>query len=322
MGTITWLHLSDIHFRRTQSYNQHIGLQPLIQDIRELFESGLQPDFIVLTGDIAQASRPEEYDMAKRFLDDVLDATGLGKDRLFLVPGNHDVDRSKNEMIAKAMIPALFDRNAVNDFLASDGQRAVVFDRFHHYHQFLHDYLGPDVPYDPQSEYYYIKHIEVAKQPVAILGLNSAWLAASDKDRNQLLLGERQVRDALELSRGAALRLALMHHPFDWLRDFDYRDVEPLLRKGCHFLLHGHRHEVGFLEVRGPSGLAMVIAAGACYDTREYLNSYNVVRLDLKSAQGTIYLRVFSDRNGGFWAQRYGELRRGAGWSIHLPTAG
>ncbi|ETW98615.1 MAG: hypothetical protein ETSY1_17995, partial [Candidatus Entotheonella factor] len=321
MGTITWLHLSDIHFRQSQSYGQHIVLQPLIRDIRERCVQGLQPDFIVLTGDIAHASRPEEYDMAKRFLDEVLDATGLEKDRLCLVPGNHDVDRGKNDMIARAMIPALSNRSAVNEFLANNEQRAVIFDRFHHYNQFLHDYLGADVPYDPQSQYYYFKLIEVAKQPIAILGLNSAWLAASNEDRNQLILGERQVREALEASQGAVLRLALMHHPFDWLRDFDRTAVESMLRRQCHFLLHGHMHEVGLLEVRAPSGAAMIIAAGACYETVDYPNSYNVVRLDLKSGQGTIYLRVFSDRNGGFWAsdtRSYAEAPNGE-FTFPLP---
>ncbi len=250
MTTVTWLHLSDIHFQQAQSYDQHIVFQPLIRDIRELCEHDSQPDFIVLTGDIAQASRPEEYEMAKQFLDEVLAATGLGKDRLCLVPGNHDVDRGKNPIAANGAIATLNDRESGNDFLASD-ERANVFARFHHYHEFLRDYLGSHTPYDSPNASFYIKHLEIANQQVAILGLNSSWLAASNADRNQLILGERQVRDALESSQDATLRLALMHHPFDWLQDFDRGEVEPLLQKRCHFVLHDHMHDVGLLGVRG-----------------------------------------------------------------------
>ena len=45
----------------------------------------------------------------------------------------------------------------------------------------------------------------------------------------------------------------------------------------------------------------MVIGAGSCYKTREYPNAYNLVHLDFGSGKGTIYLRMYSDRQGGFW---------------------
>ncbi len=46
----------------------------------------------------------------------------------------------------------------------------------------------------------------------------------------------------------------------------------------------------------------MVIAGGACYETREHPNSYNFVRLDFTLHKGMIYLRRYNDERGGFWA--------------------
>ena len=89
----------------------------------------------------------------------------------------------------------------------------------------------------------------------------------------------------------------------DWLREFDRDDSEAMLTDRCDFILHGHMHQVGLLQARGPDSNAMIIAAGACYETREHPNAYNLVRLDLGTRQGAVYLRTYSDKRGGFWTK-------------------
>ena len=95
MNTITWLHISDLHFRTSQAYDANVVLRALLRDVAERIEQeGLQPDFLAVSGDIAFSGQPAEYDLARRFFDDLLRTTELPKERLFLVPGNHDVNRS------------------------------------------------------------------------------------------------------------------------------------------------------------------------------------------------------------------------------------
>jgi len=305
--TVTWLHLSDLHFRESHKYDEYIILQTLLDDVSErITKDGLQPDFIIVSGDVAFASRPEEYALARRFFEDLLRTVDLPKEYLFLVPGNHDVDRNTISTLAAAATNILTTRAAVSQCLTHDGDRALIFHRFHNYRDFVNGYLGKEhIPFD-DSRYFYARSIEVSGWKVAILGLNSAWLASSDKDRNQLLLGERQVRTTLTAAKDADLRLAVMHHPFDWLQDFDRRDVEPMLGASCNFILHGHMHQVGLLQVRTPDTTPMIIAAGACYETREYPNSYNFVQLNPNTGKGKVYLRMYSDQQGGFWAKDTG----------------
>lgn len=91
---ITWLHLSDLHIRSSDEYNRNIVLQAFLKDLKEQIEQKqLQLDFALITGDIAFSCVPDEYLMARQFLDDLIETTNLSKERLFVIPGNHDVNR-------------------------------------------------------------------------------------------------------------------------------------------------------------------------------------------------------------------------------------
>ena len=45
-----------------------------------------------MSGDVAYSGKEEEYVRAKRFFDKLLSTLKLPAERLFIVPGNHDVD--------------------------------------------------------------------------------------------------------------------------------------------------------------------------------------------------------------------------------------
>ena len=71
----TIVHLSDLHFGRAD----HALLAPLLDRV-----ASLQPDLIVVSGDLTQRAKPAEFREARAFLD------SLPAPRL-VVPGNHDV---------------------------------------------------------------------------------------------------------------------------------------------------------------------------------------------------------------------------------------
>ena len=262
---------------------------------------GLRPDFIAVSGDIAFSGAPEEYGLARQFFDELLEATDLPKTRLFIVPGNHDVDRSIITRGAVAIVSSLDNRQAVDEVLTVALDRRLILRKFDHYAGFVADYFEGHLLFDDER-YFYVRHLDLAGQQVAVLGLNSAWLSMNG-DHGRLALGERQVRQALEAAREADLRIGLLHHPFDWFQEFDQNDCEPLLMQGCDFVLHGHLHRTGLLGLTMPDAGAMVIAAGACYASRDYPNGYNFVQFDLGTGQGVVYLRSYSDRRGGFWTK-------------------
>lgn len=51
-------------------------------------------DILCFTGDVAQSGRADEYETATKFFQLTLSKLALPTSRLFIVPGNHDVDRN------------------------------------------------------------------------------------------------------------------------------------------------------------------------------------------------------------------------------------
>jgi 3',5'-cyclic AMP phosphodiesterase CpdA len=301
---LTWLHLSDLHFRESRNYDETIVLKALLSDVEECMDKdSLRPDFIAMTGDLAFSGKPAEYELARSFFDELLQITKLPRERLFVVPGNHDVNRGLVTNGAKAITNALIDRGSVNSLLATDADRQLVMARFKPYAKFVNDYFGGHITFN-NKQYFSVRSLLWPGPRIMLLGLNSAWVCVSDKDKTPgVLLGERQTRAALELAESGDLKIALLHHPLDWLREFDQNDSAAMLLDNCDFILHGHLHRTATTQLSGPDTRAMVIGGGACYETRQYPNMYNFVRLDLGSGTGTVCLRRYSDERGGFWAK-------------------
>lgn len=306
---ITWLHISDIHLRGSDfhQYDENIVIEALLEDIDDRIKKDkVTPDFIAVTGDLAFSGKSFQYNSVSVFLDRLLSVTGLSRQRVFVVPGNHDVDRDMITRGAIAIGKELTDRQVTNTILASPADRRLLFARFKGYAEFFNEYFKGHRVFDDDERYFYVQSLDIGNRRLAILGLNSAWLAASDDDEIlKLVIGDRQTRTALNAAKdlSADIQIALLHHPDDWIRAFDQSDSMALLINKCDFILHGHLHKPATTQRSNPDGSAVIIAGGACYETRTYPNSYNFVQLDLESSVGTIYFREYVDEQGGFWAK-------------------
>jgi 3',5'-cyclic AMP phosphodiesterase CpdA len=306
---LTWLHLSDFHFRSGDQYDQSIVLSTLLEDlIKVVDEKKKIIDVIFVTGDIAFSGRAEEYEIAARFFRDLSSATSVSMDRIYCVPGNHDNDRTRITPFLSNSVKALNTRELVSNIIGNKQERELFVDRQYHFYEFMRSTFPWAVNLDP-TDLSYTKTIKINDLHLTILGLNSAWVAGSDSDNGSLVIGERQVRKALEKTTNSDFIVGLMHHPLSWLAEFDAADVRPLLDTRCDFLLHGHVHELGVVNVVSPDSEAYHLAAGASYQGRRELLSYNTVELNLDNGQASVSMRLYSDKQGGFWAQDTGTYR-------------
>jgi len=98
MTTLTWLHLSDWH-QKGADFDRTVVRDALLEDIRNRRERISRDlaavDFIVFSGDLAFSGQLVEYEAARhQLLDPLLKVLNLVPERLFLTPGNHDLNRN------------------------------------------------------------------------------------------------------------------------------------------------------------------------------------------------------------------------------------
>jgi hypothetical protein len=91
------LNVSDIHFNHPACNSQMDPDRPfrtrLIQDARTRCADLGPVDAILVSGDIAYKGIKEEYDAAYTWLVELAGACGCSLERIYVIPGNHDVDR-------------------------------------------------------------------------------------------------------------------------------------------------------------------------------------------------------------------------------------
>lgn len=119
---------------------------------------------------------------------------------------------------------------------------------------------------------------------VGVATLNSAWRAtgrANDEDCGSLLVGERQVELAGAQIKNCNVKIAMMHHPMNWLSARDFQHVQRAVARNFDVLLHGHVHETEGMSLVSPHNNLIVCGAGCLYQSREYFNGYSIIDFDM-----------------------------------------
>ncbi len=293
------LHLSDIHFREPHCLYQdtdcdHPVRIALLNDIRRMIEKLGPVSAILISGDIAYKGHKYEYEAATEWLDIVCNVAGCPKHRIYTVPGNHDVTRATadghrvqevRELITGC--PSLHSRNMkFYDTLRDAEHGAELFTPMAEYNQFAAAF-GCDInPVRP----FWIEELELSPGwNLKMHGLTTTFLSGPDDDvRGQLYLGELQRSFAPD---DGIVRLAIMHHPPDWLIDQD--EFDDALWNGCALHLIGHKHLQRYL----PADNGIRLAAGAVNPSRSdgrWEPGYNLIKLEVIHDNGQNFLQFDS----------------------------
>lgn len=305
MGELKWLHLSDFHTGK-DGYAQNKLFKSIHRHMREQKEKGFLPDMIFITGDIADKGKKEEYTIfVNEFLLPVIDIYDT-LPKVYIVPGNHDIDRDKCQVAAFSLYdvpqkrPAFFDTDE-----AGLEKRQEIFGRFSGFRESFaidDDFCFPvGNLFEKEACFYHIWEKETYK--VGVAGINTAWLSNSDKDKEKLSFGKWIVQEALEKLEGCDYKLILGHHPLSWLREGQERQISSVLAEHKAIYLHGHMHKnSGGYTIANDSGF-LSVQCGAAFQAREddvYYNSLYWGSLDLAEKTVSIMPRRWSPSNDRF----------------------
>lgn len=306
---VTWLHLSDLHVTNSTNMDMEYIVDSFFEDLnQQLNKYNYHLDFIFFTGDIAFSGKKNEYKKAIPFFDELLNRTGLQKNQLFVIPGNHDLDRDQPQGIMEEKWGSMVNADQVAQVLDNDTYRTEIGKRFFDYNEFLTKYFNeehPDLCGDGYLPGSFALHTQVER--VFIVGLNSAWFSGLYKDdkgeiwdHGRLLIGDRQINHEWKKIRDQVqpgdITIFLSHHPLGSLQEFDQQECEMELYKNCKFLLHGHLHNRRIFY--GSSSLhennfMVTTGAGAVFGGKRHHNAYNIVTYDIEKQSGKIYMRRY-----------------------------
>ncbi len=306
---LTFVHLSDIHFRKDRVGTKHDFdcelRDALTADLRKLATRFGAISGIIVTGDIAWGGHKREYEFADSWLRQVAGHVQCPISNVMVTPGNHDVYRRELEKNGRRIarlqatlrkggrVDACVER--LNNALSStDGKHLIASLRA--YNKFAR-HFGCDVtPALPFWE----RPFELGDgTTLFIRGITSTWLSGpldSEKTAN-LLYGTAQYTFE---KREHRYYLVAGHHPpqnmmdgTEASRSFDFH---------CKLQLFGHKHDQWLTASR--TG-ARIVAGALHPDRREkpWIPRYNIFEVsgELTDKTRLVRLRVYPRR----WSEEF-----------------
>jgi predicted MPP superfamily phosphohydrolase len=259
---VRFLHLSDVHLqtKRVKSYDQDRVLRGLVEFLGR-DRATFPLDLLFVTGDLAQSGKADEYELVADLVRELLRVTSVPPERVFVVPGNHDVDRG----VGRWLLRTLKADDESTEFFEEESSRVFHAQKFEAYGKALRGLLGAARPLGLEVGEKAVEMVEVRGTKVAVASFNSAWFCQGDDDQGKLWLGEANVDRAAQRVReeDADFAVALLHHPFDYLHEHERESVERYLERAFDLVLRGHLHQNkartslsargGFVEVAAPA---------------------------------------------------------------------
>lgn len=259
MSKIKWLHISDLHFDGALAkdpYDQNKILSPLLNIAEKK-----KPDLIFVTGDIGKSGKKEDYEPAIEFFDRILKKTNLNHDRLWIVPGNHDVNRRAK---AGRILESELDSQA---FFGDPDARKPFIIKFNSYIECFLKQLFKERKLADCDAVHNPAVIVIKRFPIGILPLNSAWFSQDEKDQNQLWVGVRTIKDRVHQLETNEIKpkliIGILHHPFGCFHQNEA--ARSYIRQKCNIVLRGHLHNENIEFVSNPDGKLLEVTGGATY---------------------------------------------------------
>lgn len=281
MEKLVLVHLSDIHFTRSSGASVHdldADLRnELLRDAATLTKLLGGATGVLVTGDIAFSGKEEEYKHATAWLKELCGKIGCHAESVWVVPGNHDVDRTlANDLVTKM----LHENLRTKDVAEIDAQLRAFSDHA----QSASALLAPLADYNRFAAYFQCSIS--AEKPfwerdlvlscgtiIRLRGLCSVLVSNAQDARGNIVLGTAQATvpriDGVEY-------LTLCHHPPDWLRDQD--TVVSPLESRVRIQLFGHKHAQRVQAINN----TLRVTAGAMHperNDRDWEPMYNVIEI-------------------------------------------
>jgi len=303
MSKIRMVHLSDIHFGQEDkdgTFHHQEDVRDAVTRDCEVMRNKLGPaNGILVTGDIAYAGKKTEYDRAGIWLDKICDIVGCERRAVHIIPGNHDVDRSRIDYGVERMHKDFRECSAgdvdkiLTKVLGTDPKElstsaVAFFEKLAAYREFSNRYES-----DFQSERrpVCIKEIKFATGHILrFFGMTSVQVCDANDAKGTMVLGSSQYIFKQESN---VEYVVMCHHPLHWFKDEG--NALPRIRTRGRVILAGHEHQPRFRKIMEAGTEYLMLDAGATTPPGSEQRSpfcYNWLEFELTEANGSFSLSV------------------------------
>lgn len=305
------LHLSDIHFRNgvvgsAMDPYAHIRKE-LLRDVEtQCARIGASPGAILVSGDIAFSGHDNEYAYASKWLDKLCKCCGAPITSVFVVPGNHDIDRGvTSKKLIKAIHRDIKDadgqslENHLREYLTDKDTGRLLYKSLSAYNNFSGQFFCDLLP--PERTIAKRKLTLNDGSILQIIGLNSTFVSSSDDKELDLFVDPA----CFQFTRQYGVEyLVLCHHPYRWLRQGE--SLKAHLNDVARVQLFGHAH-TNRIELN--RDWVRVAASAAHPDKTEpgWEPGYNLINVNIDGTGDERYLEI--DIHVRVWQANPGQFR-------------
>ena len=150
---VVWWHFSDVHWKAGPSEERTRYLDTFFEHLeRKTLEAHGVPHFIAITGDLSYSGKTAEYEAFRLHFIDRLTALLRRSDSseppIFIVPGNHDVDRDATRRIHPELVKGITTVSQLDELFQNDDDVETLLRPFRAFSNFQATLNKP--PIDPK----------------------------------------------------------------------------------------------------------------------------------------------------------------------------
>lgn len=299
MKKLRWLHISDLHFGLD---NYFIGemrrkIEPYIEE--HLLDENFQ--YLFVTGDLKYSKTCKDYPKeCAEFINSLARNIGVQKEKIFIVGGNHDIERVDARKDVCEGILSDYKKKSYG----IDGSRYKVLKESQY--KFT-KYINNIVAYETNKMIKHNPHYVIQDEYINILFINSAITSCGDGERGNLLIGREFLQKQMKNLDINKPTIALAHHPFDWFDKEEAEQLESILKDyNVAIYLCGHQHvaNAGSIKnVNQTKELYEIVCGTFVDEVLPFENSemgFSVGEVNVEDGNGMIQAYIYQKKYNGW----------------------
>ena len=303
--------LSDIHLSQSNLDDlRNFYMGALINDLKH-FNDNKKIDIILLTGDLLDKGGASLGENGYRifeeeFINPIIKALDISKDKILFIPGNHDINREFIEEENEYFLANNLTKELANEKLKQHLdlfdkvnkriERFKLFEKEFHASNKIYQYSNNEsLTIEAENDY-----------KVGFALINDSWRCSNNLKKEQHFIGFNQLFNANRYfkTNNTDINIAVFHHPLEVINEQESEEIDNILKsQDFNIAIFGHSHKHKFESLISSNGGGIILNGRSAFNTpnesdSKFQSGYNILDINIKNKTFSIYARKFIKSDG------------------------